>query len=620
MFRGDSPTPIVSADVTEKSEVTKQEKTSTLTQSKSGLDPTDTNLLEMTRKSSLHPSGDMDPSASGHISLPVSKLLKQEIVEAAPIKSVSPLSSSLPSLSPIHAMHEELRMGHSSPSDLDRQPLTARPRLPKGNAPERTAQEKALDLETFAENIGRIKDRVERDKPAANAEFDHQIDEMIKQEKTGDISAETAMTNAYNKLPTEVADYWKQKETHKSMTDGLKLIVEKANNPDGYPVHIEKFNKLYENLIARGPEEFTTAVQSLLRLAPNRHDLLEKMVNGKTSATTGINCGKTIASGFNKAIAELLPPEPEASQFCQAVNDKLLADVVKKCMEKTAGDGALPDKERQIIIGNAIAMEITGERNIAKLDNVMTPEAIALVKQTMNEGFSQSKVLAACQAEIVARGKVAMGISKDAASAYRILEKIQQELNIKPEEMFGEKAAEDLDASKIVTPPAILKKLAKQGGLLTESVRPVQDESPLREPSDENVSLVKPHTKLQFPKKLADVVSIANGTSSKDNLYGKENGSFGSGFGFFSSAKNQAAMNTIRTKMIGDAREVLSANMPPQDVENAIATINKSLQPFARYTLANAQLDFTIVSTAVGTAAELYARGHNTLGRLKLSE
>jgi hypothetical protein len=493
----------------------------------------------------------------------------------------------------------------AAPSGTPR--LVAKPRLPAAHAPKKSPEEVAKDLHQFEVNIGLLAEKVISQKPVVVEGHEIAIARKLGElNKMGGEPDPATITQAYNELPSATADYWKHKVAHESLMEGLALIVKKAKEPKGYPVDVAKFNAMFGGIISRELGELMLAVQSLMRLAPNRQDLMEATIDGVARDTTGINCGKTIGSGFNAALGELAPPESAVKTLCNAANKRLMAAVVDACVVKTKGRGDLPDDVRRSLIGKILTITISGVGSIGALLPLVTPEAVKLIQDMLRAMYTPEAIAAACKDEL---GVLAANLSTAGPAAVKAnvqLERISNELNLRS--MYELIGPDFFDDFELVADAAHLTKIAIEGGLLCVSAEPgglhASDD-----PSALGANLVASGTKSGFPKKLGDVVTLSPNLSAKDNLYIDGGKAFVSRWGFYDQAENIIAKNKLRKMLIESAVEVLNLHVPPSVLQEAIDGAIKKLRRIdGAYRLEDAEHDFALLSYTVVMTIEM----HNT--------
>jgi|GEM_PF-6811772 len=518
----------------------------------------------------------------------------------------------------VSATQDEASLGKGGDSDKGSQPgpsapqrLVPTPRLPGKLGGRKSPEENAKELQQFEQNIAKVAKLVAEMKPAVVEKHELLINAKIAElSKTKDTNEAERTTAAYNQLPGDTAEYWKTCVAHESLMEGLELIVMNARKPKGYPVDIAKFNAIFPSLISRTPEELVVAVQSLMRLAPNKQDLMETTVEGVMRETTGFNCGKTIATGFNTALNELTPPESEVRTLCNAANKKILKDVVAVCLVKTKGRGDLPDTVRKALIERILTIAISGEGSIAALLPLVTPEAVRLILDTLHTMYNHEAIVGACKLEL---STLAENLSKPGSTSVKALaqfERLSSELQL--ENMYKLIGDDFFVTFEFAVTPEILTQIAIKGGLLCTSSDSESGKDPAK--SAKGADIVEAGTKSSYPNALGEIVTLASGLSGKDNLYFKGNNTFAGKWGFYDKEQNVIAKNKIRQILNATATEVLRLHMPPTAVQEAVSRALKSLRQIEdEYTLADAMADFVVFSTAVIVAIEIYNQEHNAL-------
>jgi hypothetical protein len=481
--------------------------------------------------------------------------------------------------------------------------LHALPRLLAGGKKRRTPEEQQQDLLAFRQNIGAIQKVLSTITPKVNPELDQKIQILIQEIRSRDsgILEGTAMTLAYNELPVEERDYWKGQETHRSMMQGLELLVQKASTPGSYAVHIMEFNEsIVPTLQQEDIEGLQVHVQSLLRLAPNTQDLLEEMDGDKIKDTTGINCGKTIASGFNEAVKEMMPRESEAYKLCSQVNETLLARVMAACLERIQPPDDLSVELQRGIIARVLTQTIAGAAG--DLSQVVPPQTYQLLTGTLMEIYTPAAVK-----EELANVIHTMKLDISNPETVERLNRMSGELGL---DSMYDLLGDDFFEDNYVIPDAQVERIAQAGLLLVAGI--AHDAPP---PVGAPGPLVSPTALPKFPDALTDLIRLNWSVGEGTNLY-FDKGTFTSQWGFFDEVGNTAARTIIKDALIGTGKRVLLTYMPPTDAEPHLQSLANAIGRQGPYTLGHAQEDFRRAQLTVLTAIESFTTEHLPIASL----
>jgi hypothetical protein len=511
---------------------------------------------------------------------------------------------------------EEASLGKDDDSDdgappgpIAPRPLVPRPRLPGRRAAKRSPEENAKELQQFEQNIAQLAILVAAVKPAVVEQHELLINAALaKVSDTEGTTKHDRITLAYNLLPVDAADYWKTCVAHESLLEGLELIVRKAKEPKGYTVDIAKFNALFPSLISRNPEELMTAVQSLMRLAPNTQDLMETTVNGSMRETTGINCGKTIPKGFNTAVEELTPPPSAIRLMCDAANKNIMEGIMAACMLQTQGRGDLPDGVRKALIEKILTIHLSGAGSISVLMPCVTPNAVALIVDTLHAMYTQEAIIGACKLELNKLATAMTIVGPMGVKAFNELERLSGELQL--EDMYALIGDNFFSDSLLVVTPEVLIKIAVGGGLLCVSSDSEKEYAATG--GAKGADIFTSGTKASYPKTLGELVELTPGLSGTTNLYFKGNNTFSSKGGFYDEGENFLAKNKLRQALHAMAIQVLKLYMPPTAVHEIVSQALKNLrQKKGEYTLTDAIDDFDLFFRSVTMAIAMHLSEHD---------
>lgn len=508
--------------------------------------------------------------------------------------------------------------------------LIPNPHLPGDMKPKKSGQEQEVELPEFSQNIRALHEKIAVLAPARNEEYDREIERQIAVEQNpedgsdGDVLEAEAITLAYNHLPPDIAEYWKTRETHDSLLIGLRLILAKAEDPNGYPVSIEKFNAIFASLMGRDDAELLVAIQSLMSLAPNRHDLLEPMDQGEMRGTTGINCGKTIASGFNRALDALLPPQASTVIFCEAVNKQLLTQVMNRCLMLSGTMSELPENLRKALVARIILATVMNDGSIAELAAVFPAKVIRQMQQILFGIYTPDEIRSACRRELARLAGVIISPGEGAVEANAQLDAISRELSLTNlYALLGEEFVSTFDVGDVDVPNDLLDALALSGGLMTEAPAAVDpmasaaggSESASDETEDQSTQFLNPGMLAETPPQLEDVIRLYPGTANGDNLY-LDKGIFQSRWGLFDEAGNNNARDALHALLLERGLTILRTHMPFEEAWNMIKPLRQYFDRESPYTLANARADFEKLRLRIITSIEIYTSANNLLADL----